>query len=130
MSGRPRIGVILPHADLSGDPDELTTYGQEVERLGFSHIAAFDHVVGADPVVHQPWHAPYDIDTVIHEPFVTFGFLAAVRPRTRGSAGSGMDGSRPCLRGRHWTQPSRSSSRPPQALAAIRPASAWRAACG
>jgi hypothetical protein len=28
--------------------------------------------------VHQGWQGPYDIDTTIHEPFVMFGYLAAV----------------------------------------------------
>ncbi len=34
--------------------------------------------VGADPEVHKPWLGPYDIDTTFHEPFVLFGYLAAV----------------------------------------------------
>jgi probable F420-dependent oxidoreductase len=39
---------------------------------------AFDHVVGADPVVHAGWNRPYDIDTTFHEPLVLYGFLAAI----------------------------------------------------
>ena len=38
----------------------------------------FDHVVGADPEVHQGWSGPYDIHTTFHEPFVLFGYLAAL----------------------------------------------------
>ena len=34
--------------------------------------------VGADPEVHTPWRGPYDIDTTFHEPFVLFGYLAAI----------------------------------------------------
>jgi probable F420-dependent oxidoreductase len=48
--------------------------------LGFSHILAYDHVVGADPAVHQPWTGPYDYHTEFHEPFVLFGYLAALTP--------------------------------------------------
>src|SRR5262249_9055819 len=64
--------------ELGGDPGALRAYGQRVEELGFTHILVYDHVVGADTEVHQNWQGPYDIDTTFHEPFVMFGFLAAV----------------------------------------------------
>ncbi len=73
-----RIGVVFPQTELGGDPTVLRTYGQRVEELGFTHILAYDHVVGADPEVHQGWRGPYDIETTFHEPFVMFGYLAAV----------------------------------------------------
>ncbi|BBX64314.1 LLM class F420-dependent oxidoreductase [Mycobacterium saskatchewanense] len=72
-----RIGVVFPQTELGGDPAVLRAYGQRVEELGFTHILAYDHVVGADPRVHQGWHGPYDIDSTFHEPFVMFGYLAA-----------------------------------------------------
>jgi probable F420-dependent oxidoreductase len=34
--------------------------------------------VGADPAVHVGWDGPYDVDTTFHEPFVLFGYLAAI----------------------------------------------------
>jgi probable F420-dependent oxidoreductase len=73
-----RIGVVFPQTELGGDPAVVRAYGQRVEELGFTHILAYDHVVGADPSVHQGWQGPYDIDTTFHEPFVMFGYLAAV----------------------------------------------------
>jgi alkanesulfonate monooxygenase SsuD/methylene tetrahydromethanopterin reductase-like flavin-dependent oxidoreductase (luciferase family) len=73
-----RIGVVFPQTELGGDPAVVRTYGQRVEELGFTHILAYDHVVGADPTVHRGWQGPYDIDTTFHEPFVMFGYLAAV----------------------------------------------------
>ena len=44
--------------------------------MGFHHLVAYDHVVGADPAVHTGWDGPYDIDTQFHEPLVLFGYLA------------------------------------------------------
>ena len=41
-------------------------------------MLAYDHVVGADPDVHRGWRGPYDVSTTFHEPFVLFGYLAAV----------------------------------------------------
>ena len=73
-----RIGVVFPQTELGGSPAVLRAYGQRVEELGFTHILAYDHVVGADPTVHRGWQGPYDIDTTFHEPFVMFGYLAAV----------------------------------------------------
>src|SRR6202045_2919815 len=73
-----RIGVVFPQTELGGDPAAGRAYGQRVEELGFTHILAYDHVVGADPAVHQGWQGYYDIDSTFHEPMVLFGFLAAV----------------------------------------------------
>ncbi|MCV7317635.1 LLM class F420-dependent oxidoreductase [Mycolicibacterium confluentis] len=73
-----RIGVVFPQTELGGDPGALRSYAQAVEELGFTHILAYDHVLGADPAVHQGWQGPYDVHTTFHEPFVMFGFLAAV----------------------------------------------------
>ena len=71
------IGVILPQIEIGPDVGAVRAYGQGVESLGFRHLIAYDHVVGADPAVHEGWNGPYDIDTQFHEPFVLFGFLAA-----------------------------------------------------
>jgi probable F420-dependent oxidoreductase len=73
-----RLGVTFPQTELGGDPAVLRTYAQGVEELGFTHILVYDHVVGADPQVHQGWQGPYDVATTFHEPFVMFGYLAAV----------------------------------------------------
>ncbi|MCV7378006.1 LLM class F420-dependent oxidoreductase [Mycobacterium alsense] len=73
-----RIGVVFPQTELGADPAAVRAYGQGVEELGFTHILAYDHVVGADTAVHRGWQGPYDIDSTFHEPFVMFGYLAAV----------------------------------------------------
>ncbi len=73
-----RIGLVFPQTELGGDPGAVRAYGERVEELGFTHVLAYDHVVGADPAVHQGWSGPYDIDTTFREPLVMFGYLAAV----------------------------------------------------
>lgn len=73
-----RIGVVFPQTELGGDAGAVRAYGERVEELGFSHILAYDHVVGADPEVHKGWAGPYDISTTFHEPLVMFGYLAAI----------------------------------------------------
>ena len=73
-----RVGVTFPQTELGGDPGAVRAYGERIEELGFSHILVYDHVVGADPAVHEGWNGPYDVRTTFHEPFVMFGYLAGV----------------------------------------------------
>jgi probable F420-dependent oxidoreductase len=72
------IGVVFPQTEIGADRGAIRAYAERVEELGFAHLLAYDHVLGADPAVHTPWHGPYDVDTTFHEPFVLFGFLAAI----------------------------------------------------
>src|SRR6201992_3320767 len=73
-----QIGVVFPQTELGGDVGAVRAYAQGVTALGYAHILAYDHVVGADPEAHPGWRGPYNIDTTFHEPFVLFGFLAAI----------------------------------------------------
>jgi probable F420-dependent oxidoreductase len=73
-----RIGVVFPQTEIGSDVGAVRAYGQRVEELGFTHVLAYDHVVGADPESHAPWRGPYNVHTTFHEPFVLFGFLAAI----------------------------------------------------
>ncbi|HEX4009959.1 MAG TPA: LLM class F420-dependent oxidoreductase [Solirubrobacteraceae bacterium] len=75
-----RIGVVFPQTELGGDPGAVRAFATAASELGYAHLAVFDHVVGADPAVHRGWSGPYDIDTTFHEPFVMFGYLAAITP--------------------------------------------------
>lgn len=73
-----QIGVVYPQTELATDPATVQAYVRGVEELGYRHILAYDHVLGADPAVYTGWDGPYDIDTTFHEPFVFFGYLAAI----------------------------------------------------
>jgi probable F420-dependent oxidoreductase len=72
------IGVVFPQTEIGADVAAVRGYAETIERLGYHHIAVYDHVLGADPAVHQGWSRPYDVHTTFHEPFVLFGYLAAV----------------------------------------------------
>src|SRR5437879_2323301 len=73
-----QIGVVFPQTELGGDVGAVRTYAEAVEALGYAHLLAYDHVLGADPQVHTGWAGPYDVHTTFHEPFVLFGYLAAI----------------------------------------------------
>ena len=72
------IGVVFPQSEFPTDRGALRAYAEGVESLGYSHILAYDHVLGADRRVHPGWAGPYDLETTFREPFVLFGYLAAL----------------------------------------------------
>jgi probable F420-dependent oxidoreductase len=72
-----QIGVVFPQTEIGGDVGAVRAYAEEVERLGYTHVLAYDHVLGADPLAHPGWSGPYNLDSTFHEPLVLFGFLAA-----------------------------------------------------
>ena len=75
------IGVVFPQTEFGNDPGALRAYAQTVEGLGYSHILAYDHVLGADPERPGGWHGPYTYETPFHEPFCLFSFFSAVTER-------------------------------------------------
>jgi probable F420-dependent oxidoreductase len=72
------LGVVFPQTEIGAEVEVVRRYTQRVEELGFTHVLAYDHVVGADPAIHRGWQGPYDVSTTFHEPLVLFGYLAAI----------------------------------------------------
>ncbi|MDF1602226.1 LLM class F420-dependent oxidoreductase [Nocardioides sp. YIM 152315] len=77
------LGAVFPQDEIEPNPSAIKSYLRGVEELGFDHIVAADHVLGADQAVHQqaaPFGRPdpYTLDNNFWEPFVLFGFVAAV----------------------------------------------------
>lgn len=72
-----QIGVTFPQTEIGSDPAGIRDYAQAAEALGYSHLVAFDHVLGADPTNRPGWQR-YSHKQMFHEPFVLFGYLAAL----------------------------------------------------
>src|SRR5256886_3318641 len=74
-----RVGVVYPHQEIGDDPSRIAAFAQAAEDLGYAHIVAYDHVLGADPT-NRPawWKGAYTHRDAFHEPFVLFGYLAAI----------------------------------------------------
>jgi probable F420-dependent oxidoreductase len=75
-----QLGVVFPQTEIGADPGGIREYAQAVQELGFRHLHAYDHVLGADVSRRPGWTGPYTHETMFHEPFVLFGFLAALAP--------------------------------------------------
>jgi probable F420-dependent oxidoreductase len=77
-----QIGVVYPQTELWGDPTAVLRIGKAVEDLGFDHLLAYDHVLGA---VHAdrtpPLTGPYTEHDPFHDPFVMFAYLAGITER-------------------------------------------------
>ncbi|HEX4518425.1 MAG TPA: LLM class F420-dependent oxidoreductase [Gaiellaceae bacterium] len=76
-----RIGVVFPQTEIGADPAGVRAYAEAVQELGFTHLTSYDHVLGADPAGHPGFSGPYTSESMFHEPFVLYGYLAAVAPR-------------------------------------------------
>lgn len=75
------VGVIFPQTEIGSDPSVIRDFAQTAEGLGYSHILAYDHVLGAVPEREPKLWGPYTHESAFHEPFALFGYLAAVTER-------------------------------------------------
>jgi probable F420-dependent oxidoreductase len=72
-----QVGVTFPQNEIGADPVIIRDYAQAVEGLGYNHLVVFDHVLGADTTNRPGWKG-YTYRDMFHEPFVLFGYLAAL----------------------------------------------------
>jgi probable F420-dependent oxidoreductase len=82
-----RIGVTLPQLEIGDDPAGVRRYAETVEAMGYQSILVYDHVLGASTSTRPGWSGPYTSESLFHEPFVLFGFLAAVTRRVELTTG-------------------------------------------
>ena len=83
-----KLGAVYPQTELRGDPDAVRRIGLAVEQLGFDHLMAYDHVVGAVTSDRTPpLSGPYDEHDPFHDPFVMFAYLAAITERIEFATG-------------------------------------------
>lgn len=72
-----RLGVAIPQTDIGSDPDVVVDFAIAAESTGYTHLATYDHVLGANTENRPNWAGPYSSEHCFHDTFVLFGFLAA-----------------------------------------------------
>jgi probable F420-dependent oxidoreductase len=82
-----QLGAIFPQTEIGADPGAVRDFAQAAESLGYEHLLVFDHVLGADPSKRERWERPYSHKDMFHEPFVLFGYLAAVTEKIEMTTG-------------------------------------------
>jgi probable F420-dependent oxidoreductase len=75
-----QLGVVFPQTEIGADPGGVHAFAQAAEEIGYGHLLAYDHVLGADVSQRSDWPGPYTSEHQFHELFVLFGYLAAVAP--------------------------------------------------
>jgi probable F420-dependent oxidoreductase len=71
-----QLGCSLPVGDIGAGSAVLRDYALAAEGLGFTHLIAPDHVLGANPAADHGGTRVGTTATAYHDPFVLFGFLA------------------------------------------------------
>ena len=82
-----RIGVVFPQTEIGSDAAVIKDYAQLAEELRFSHILAYDHVIGASLASRPGWKPPYSYLDSFHEPLVLFGYLAGLTKKIEFATG-------------------------------------------
>jgi probable F420-dependent oxidoreductase len=79
VTPRLAVGVVYPQNELRGDPIAVRRIGKAVEDMGFDHLLAYDHVLGAEHSGRTPaLTGPYTEHDPFHDPFVMFAYLAGI----------------------------------------------------
>ncbi|MFW6074426.1 MAG: LLM class F420-dependent oxidoreductase, partial [Chloroflexota bacterium] len=82
-----RIGVVFPQTEIGPDAGAVKAYAQAAEDLGYDHLLAYDHVLGASTKNRPDFRGPYTSESLFHEVFVLFGFLAGLTERIEFATG-------------------------------------------
>ena len=73
-----KIGVVFPQTEIGEDPDRIAVFATTAESLGYEHIIAYDHVLGASTASRPDWQGPYTDKSMFHEVFVLHSYLAGL----------------------------------------------------
>jgi len=76
-----KLGAVFPQTEIGADAGAVRAFAEGVQELGFDHLLAYDHVLGADRAVHTHLAGPYRTEHMFHEILVLFGYLAGIAPR-------------------------------------------------
>jgi probable F420-dependent oxidoreductase len=83
-----KIGVAYPTTEVAGDPAAIRQFCGAAEDLGYQHLVAYDHVVKAPHEGREPkLTGPYTEKDSFHDPFVLFGFAAAITEKLEFATG-------------------------------------------
>jgi probable F420-dependent oxidoreductase len=74
-----KLGASYPSTEVAGDPDAIKKFVNALTALGYEHMMAYDHVVKCPQEGREPkLVGPYTEKHTFHDPFVLFGFAAAL----------------------------------------------------
>src|SRR5438105_3015169 len=86
MSQKPKagsmveLGALFPQTEIGPDPLAVRDFAQAAEDLGYTHMLAYEHVLGAN--IDRPDRAgqrwPYSQKDTFYEPMALFSYVAGI----------------------------------------------------
>ncbi len=73
-----KFGVVFPQTEFNGDAGAVREFTQAVEAIGYTHVVAYDHVLGVNPERTGGWKGVYTYKDSFLEPFVLFSYMAGI----------------------------------------------------
>ena len=73
-----KLGVVFPQTEFPSDPIAIKDFAQAAEDLGYNHILAYDHLLGANPDRPGGWSGTYTYTDPFQEPMILFSYLAGL----------------------------------------------------
>ena len=73
-----KTGVVFPQTEIGSDLGAVIEYTQTAESLGYDHLLAYDHILGANAGSRPGWAGSYRHTDTFYEPIVLFSFLSAI----------------------------------------------------
>jgi probable F420-dependent oxidoreductase len=74
-----KLGAAYPTTEVAGDPAAIKKFVEAIVGLGYGHMMAYDHVVKCPQEGREPkLTGPYTEKHTFHDPFVLFGYAAAL----------------------------------------------------
>src|SRR5437868_687629 len=74
------LGVVFPQTRFGADPEATQRFAVVAERLSYSHLLVYDHVLGASHAGRE-LGGPYTEHDPFHEPLVLLGYFAGITSR-------------------------------------------------
>lgn len=76
-----KIGIMYPQTEIPADAGAIREFVQAIEAMGFTHLLAIEHVLGANTASRPGWSAPYSHESIFQEPFVILSYVAGIAPK-------------------------------------------------
>lgn len=73
-----KYGVVFPQTEFPSHPLAIRDFAQAAENLGYNHLLAYDHLLGANPDREGGWSGPYTYTDPFQEPLTLFSYLAGL----------------------------------------------------
>ncbi len=73
-----KYGIVFPQYEFPTDISAMRDFAQTAEGLGFHHLLAYDHILGANPDREGGWSGPYTYKNAFEELLTFFSYLAGI----------------------------------------------------